>query len=492
MITYAHSIDELDDWHRKYAAWTPKGIDAYTSTRLFLNTLFGGAKGGSKTVTGIRIFDTDISNYRDGIFVVIRKNYNNLKQTTKESFERFCPPELVVEKTNNVWRCVNNNQIWFYAADITRDANYEKLRGLECSAIFVDEGSQFGSMFYEILPSLLRRPAIHIDTAEPLRGYIYITTNPVPGKNYLKRTYVDARTRKAPNVKTGQGGDGLHNFIPSLPDDNPLLPKGYLDMAFSTMEGAQLEMLRYGNWDIDSADFAILSSPYVYAVSGEPRDTSPVGGGIDIGLGRPDKTVVYAVNKFGEMWCEHVFEEYDTMKQARLLLPFCRRVKANNGVVNIDAGAMGKGVADRLAEVLGPVTIQPVWFESQPLPERGKKVTMKYLNRRAQMYFWLREDVALAADNPDNATLRLTEDEDTFEELENTFWEEDSDKVKIEPKDNIKERLGRSPDKADALVLCNSARRKIILLQSFALPQPKKEHTTTHRVKTSTNKYGGY
>ena len=40
-------------------------------------------------------------------------------------------------------------------------------------------------------------------------------------------------------------------------------------------------------------------------------------------------------------------------------------------------------------------------------------------------------------------------EEDLFEELENTYYDNDIDKVRIEPKDNIKDRLGRSPDKAD-------------------------------------------
>ncbi|MBL7998881.1 MAG: phage terminase large subunit [Candidatus Kapabacteria bacterium] len=471
------SLDDLDDYTRKYIAWTPKGCEAYNSTRWYLNTLFGGAKGGSKTVTGIRIYGVDISNYRDGVFVVIRKNYNNLKQTTQQSFKRFFCPELVVSKTANIWHCVNGNQIWFYAADITRDTNYEKLRGLECSAIFVDEGSQFGEMFYEILPSLLRRPAYHIDTNEPLAGYIYITTNPVPGKNYLKRTYIDTRTRKAPNYLTKIGGDGLHNFIPSLPDDNPLLPPGYVNMAFSTMQGAQLAMLRYGKWDIEDSDFSILTQTHLDTITSAPRDREPFGGGIDVGLGRPDKTVVYAHNKFGEMWIEAIYEEYDTMQQARKLLPFCNRVKANGGTVFIDAGAMGKGVADRLAELCSPVTIQAVWFDSQPLEERGKRATMKYSNRRAQMYFWLREDVLAGCENPDASTIRIAEDIDTAEEVENTYYEHDSDKVKIEKKDNIKERLGRSPDKADALILCNVARRRMLKLNTFSMPTIPKPPT---------------
>jgi len=72
--------------------------------------------------------------------------------------------------------------------------------------------------------------------------------------------------------------------------------------------------------------------------------------------------------------------------------------------------------------------------------------TNTYTNKRAESYFKL--------SNAIKRGLSLPKDDDLLEELlaiEYVFNE--SGKVRIEPKDKIKEKLGRSPDKADALAL---------------------------------------
>lgn len=446
---------DLDDYTRRYCAWTPRGVDAYESTRGVKHTLFGGGKGGSKTVTGVRIFQTDISNYRDGVFLIMRKNYTALETTTKQSFNKFFIPDLVIEKTEQRWYCDNNNQILFHAYDRTRDKNYEKLRGLECTAVMVDEASEGDDELFEILPSLQRTSAHHIDTGEPLPHYLYYTTNPKPGKNYLKRTFIDPRTKAR---------DGRHRFIKSLAKDNPFNPAGYEEEAFADMSEPLRRMLRDGDWDVDQSEFVIIPQVNLDAISVmEVSDRSPVSGGIDIGLGSPDKTVVYATNAGGQMFKYAEYSEYDTMRQVELLRPFCEAVKARGGSVFIDTSGVGKGVVDRLMELYSASTVTGVNFGESPVPELRKKTTKVFQNRRAQLFWWAREDAV-------EKRYRLHLDYDLIEELENTWYEEDSVKIKIVPKDEIKRRIGRSPDSADALVLANAARRRTQLAKEMVLP----------------------
>lgn len=440
----------------KYRAWTPKGIEAYEATRQYLYTLFGGAKGGGKTVTGARIIASDVSEYRGGLYVVMRKNYTTLHTTTKKSFGRFFPPELIVRKTTNTWYLVNDNELLWWSADRSRDPDYEKTRGLEATGIFADESSEFDDQLYQLLPSLLRREALHVESGAKHPGWIYLTSNPVPGTNFLKRRFIDERTRMR---------DGRHVFIPSLPDDNPLLPANYTDIAFSTMDDAILRMLRYGDWNVEASEFVIVPLQHFMALTTDRvTDREPVAAGIDIGLGRPDRTIVYCANSAGEMWMEAAYELYDTTDQITALTPVCEQVKGNGGQVWIDEGSVGKGVVDALARAIGP-TIVGVMFGASADEERQPDGTMRQVHhlKRDQLYFWLREDAAVSAElltMGEPPLLRLERSESLQEELENTYYLPTDRYMKLEPKDEIRRRIGRSPDEADAAVLCNAARRR--------------------------------
>lgn len=77
-----------------------------------------------------------------------------------------------------------------------------------------------------------------------------------------------------------------------------------------------------------------------------------------------------------------------------------------------------------------------------------------FKNLRAQMYWQAREDLRLG-------TIDVEEDQELWEELiAPTFVDEP--KTIVEPKDEIKERLGRSPDKADAFVMANWVRKRAV------------------------------
>jgi len=460
----------LSRYEQRYRAITKQGYEALQAalSEETLFVLFGGAKGGGKTGTSVRIAQELVTHYRDGRIPVMRRNYTDLHATTKQSFLKLFPPELIVRKTESVWYCVNNNELWFYAADRSNDPDYEKTRGLEVSAVIIDEISQFDEEFYEILPSLLRHDAFHLETGEPLSGFIYATTNPVPGKNWQKRIFIDPETRVT---------DGSHIYIAALPDNNPLLPSRYLSRAFSTMSETMLRMLRYGDWDVEEADFkVVLPSDLKRLFTNAKPDADIIALGIDIGLGKPDETVVYAATRSGAFFEYAAFCEYDTMRQVERLYDICRQVSERNGKICIDAGAVGKGVADRLQQAFYSA-IQPVMFDERAMDENYASASAKYGNRRAQMYFHARDLIQQAALTFDERQrqgqepeVRISPDELLYEELDNTYYKPSDGKFMIEPKDNIKKRLKRSPDRADAFVLCVSAYKQARTATEWVLP----------------------
>jgi hypothetical protein len=69
-----------------------------------------------------------------------------------------------------------------------------------------------------------------------------------------------------------------------------------------------------------------------------------------------------------------------------------------------------------------------------------------YINKRAECYFKLSQMIKQG--------MALPMDESLMEELVSITYEyTETGKVKITPKDKIKEELGRSPDRADAIAL---------------------------------------
>lgn len=109
--------------------------------------------------------------------------------------------------------------------------------------------------------------------------------------------------------------------------------------------------------------------------------------------------------------------------------------------VFIDAGG-GAGVIDRLRQ-LGQSVIE-VPFGGRP------SRTDRYVNRRMEMWDemrqWLESGGALPPDEPLKAELSTP-----------TYSFDSAGRMKLEPKEDVKERLLRSPDKADALALSFAA-----------------------------------
>ena len=115
--------------------------------------------------------------------------------------------------------------------------------------------------------------------------------------------------------------------------------------------------------------------------------------------------------------------------------------------VKIDTIGVGTGVEGRLDE-LGIPTFRVNVSESPGGNSETER--NKFVNKRAQLYWSLREQL-----DPDNEdAIGLPNDDELIEELMSTkFKVNSSGKIQIIPKEEIKNIIGRSPDKADALMI---------------------------------------
>ena len=175
--------------------------------------------------------------------------------------------------------------------------------------------------------------------------------------------------------------------------------------------------------------------------------------GADVARFGQDENVVYE-NWSGNVMPAHVWRDTSTVETANKIWRIAKDVRAKakqKGAKTvkvkllIDEGGVGGGVVDHLRDVILRSERAP-WFELLPIQFGGAPSNgMRYVNKRAELYFSLREtlkDVGVPKDD------RLDR-----ELLEHKYRLDASGRIQIESKESIKRRLGRSPDRADAFVL---------------------------------------
>lgn len=187
------------------------------------------------------------------------------------------------------------------------------------------------------------------------------------------------------------------------------------------------------------------------------RDLLPVILGVDVG-GGGDLTVIR--ERRGRMVArEWQDRQDDTMAVAKLVLVKIHATGASQ--VNVDSIGIGAGVADRLKEMrrAGEHNAQVVSVNV------GRQSTdpTRFANLRSEVWWTVGRlmseqqawDLAPAVYNADGVWQSGTENlDDACNQLLTAKWHENvRGQIQVEPKDDQRERLGRSPDNADALLL---------------------------------------
>ena len=175
--------------------------------------------------------------------------------------------------------------------------------------------------------------------------------------------------------------------------------------------------------------------------------TDPIIIGVDVARFGDDQTVIQVkrgrdARNFG-CW---QYRGMDTMQTASRVAEIDAELRPD--AIFVDGGGVGGGVVDRLNQ-LGVDCIE-VNFG-------GKATSPECLNMRAQMYLNMRQALKDGLAIEDSIDLRadLTGVEYGFNA---------QNKIKLEPKEDMKKRGLSSPDRADALALC------------FAYPVGPREH----------------
>lgn len=150
-----------------------------------------------------------------------------------------------------------------------------------------------------------------------------------------------------------------------------------------------------------------------------------------------------------------------------------------SAVARVDVIGIGAGVFDRLREKFGASHVD-AFNASESTDKRDASRELGFVNKRSAAWWHLRE--LLDPARPDGATLALPPSDLLLGDLTSPRWEVTSGgKIKVESKDTIRERLGRSTDDGDAVVMA--------CWESGSGPAVTATATRRHLVKTPISRY---
>jgi len=162
------------------------------------------------------------------------------------------------------------------------------------------------------------------------------------------------------------------------------------------------------------------------------------------GMGDDEQVIYGAIS--GRIIKTDIKPQCKAPESCSLILQVTREIGANHIVIDCDG--MGAPIAQFVRAIL------PKGITLQEVHSNGKPEDEQYQNLKAEMWFYAKNEAEAGRE-------QIPDDEFLKQELqEMKYFVNTRGKLQIEDKDDVKERIGRSPGRADAWVLNVWGRRR--------------------------------
>jgi hypothetical protein len=329
----------------------------------------------------------------------------------------------------------NGSQIQFVEADIAKDPNLNKLRGLEITCALLEEANEMEESAFSVLLTRVGRWKNFEYGIPPL---ILATCN--PDKNWVKQKFYDPWSR-------GELKEPYY-FEQALPYDNPYNTPEYLA---SLEDLPEAEYARYvkGDWNYASDPNQMVLFEWLTLCFKDTIEEyrRPKYIGIDVAREGNDKTVFCYMDDRGII----KFEEFDQLKSFETGELVSLRIKEfglKGHNIGVDGIGLGAGVIDD-CERRG---IYVTTFKSSESPTSNMQHFV-FTNMRAQAHWMMREDIR-------EQTIECKHDYEFQKQALQIKYFVEEKQIKIESKKELKKRLGCSPDKWESAVIANFMRHQ--------------------------------
>jgi len=304
-----------------------------------------------------------------------------------------------------------------------KDPMFDRLGSKEYTAGWIEEAQQVHPLAFEVLKTRVGRWK-----NEKAKSKILCTFNP-------RKCWVDDTFYRP--FKNGTE-DQTTRFVYALPTDNPYLPSDYIKRLNELKDEATKQRLLYGNFDYDDDPTALIDYSSIEAMFEREATRN--------GL----KTITADVARFGSdkavimLWNGFCIEDLVTfdISSTTLIINTIRAMAQKNGVLTnrivVDDDGVGGGVTDAL---------RCVGFNNG-----GRAVNDTYANMKTECGYKLAEkiqEISIQARLPQIQKEQITQE---LQQLK-TYDADKDNKLKILPKERIKQNIGRSPDYLDAFIM---------------------------------------
>ena len=294
----------------------------------------------------------------------------------------------------------------------------DALRGMYLDGVILDEFAQMRPELYGevLIPALSDRD-----------GFVYIIGTP-KGQNAFYERYLTAMK------------DDSYFVCCYRADETGIIPEEKLEEMKREMTDTEIRQELLCDFTASASNIVIPIDLVTEAANRMMADEQVADSvsimGVDVARFGDDDTII-THRKGLACYPQIKLHGLNTMEVASAVASHYWRIKPD--AIIVDAGAMGAGVIDRLRQ-MGMPNVMEVNFGGAAID------STRYANIRAEMYFkilaWLKSGGCIPNDTDLKSELTVTEYKYTT-----------AGKIILQPKEQIKELTGRSPDRADSLAL---------------------------------------
>ena len=411
---------------------TRKQHEAYESLRTYEEVFFGGGAGGGKSWWLCESRLINAIAYPGYKSFIAREELKRLMASTYLTWCKVCawhkiPPSLwSLHGQYNYIEFTNGSRIDLLDAKyLPSDPLYERFGSLEYTDGAIEECGEIHFMAYDVLKTRIGR---HMNDELGLPATMALTGNPKKNWTYNIFYLPSKNGTLPPTIK----------FIQSLYSDNPFTAKDYEKQLAGIRDASTKERLMFGNWEYENDPNTLISPDVIndmftndFVKSGRKRIVA------DVARYGSDRAII-------TVWDGLMLIEYQAhdISSTTLLETAITALKAKYQIpasdIVVDEDGVGGGVVDHL--------------RCNGFVNNSKPLNSNYQNLKTECGYKLAEmssQIYIKCDLPNVEIEKIKQELSMLK----TFESDKDGKLRIMPKEKIKEYIGRSPDWLDVFIM---------------------------------------